>query len=70
MYMSNRELAIELINQIPEYKLSQVIFFLQGAAIPDKKFNIDTLAAMEELERGEGHVFSGSTEDLFKELVE
>lgn len=37
--MSNRDIAIDLINQIPEYKLNQVIFFLQGAAIPDRDIN-------------------------------
>lgn len=28
--MSNKELAIQLINQIPEYKLRYVIAYLQG----------------------------------------
>ena len=28
--MSNREIAIQLINQIPEHKLSYVIGYLQG----------------------------------------
>lgn len=67
--MSNRELAMELINKIPEYKLNQVIFFLQGAAIPDRQLNADTIEAMEELESGNGTAFSGSTEALFKELA-
>lgn len=68
--MSNREIALDLINRIPDYKLNQVIFFLQGAAIPDRKFNADTIEAIEELENGGGMKFSGSTKDLFKELAE
>ncbi len=34
--------------------------------VPDE----DTLAAFEELDNGGGFTFSGSTEDLFKELLE
>ena len=30
--MSNRDLAIHLINQIPEYKLAYVLAYLQGLA--------------------------------------
>ncbi len=67
--MSNREIALDLINRIPDYKLNQVIFFLQGAAIPDRKLNADTIEAIEELENGGGAKFSGSTKDLFEELA-
>ncbi len=66
--MNNRELAINLIEQIPETKLPYIIPYLQGAALPDETPNADTLAAMEELESGNGFRFSGSTEELFAEL--
>lgn len=51
--MTNRELAKNLIDQIP-----------------DEMPNIDTLKAFAELENGNGHTFSGTTEQLFSELME
>ena len=66
--MNNCEIAINLIEQIPEAKLLYVIPYLQGVALPDDIPNSDTLAAMAELESGKGSRFSGSTEDLFAEL--
>lgn len=68
--MSNRELAKNLIDQIPEGKLIYIIPYLQGAAIPDELPNSDTLEAIAELNSGGGHTFSGSTEDFFAELME
>ena len=47
--MSNRELAKSLIDQILESKLPFIIAYLQGAAIPEKMPNTDTLEAMEEV---------------------
>ena len=60
--MSNRELAKNLIDQIPESRMYYVISYLQGAAIPDEVPNAETIAAIEELEAGGGTVFTGSTE--------
>lgn len=68
--MSEREIAKTLIDRIPETRLFYVISFLQGAAVPDETPNADTLAAFAELDEGGGHLFSGSTEDLFRELLE
>lgn len=68
--MSNRELAKSLIDQIPESKLYYIVAYLQGAAIPDETPNAETIAAIEELENGGGTVFTGSTEDLLKQLME
>ena len=68
--MSNRELAKNLIDQIPESKLFYVISYLQGAAVPEEIPNEETLESMAELENGGGFRFSGSTEDLFAELDE
>ncbi len=67
--MSNREFAKSLIDQIPESKLIYVISYLQGAAIPEEIPNAETLAAIEELENGDGTVFTDSTTDLFAELM-
>ena len=68
--MSNRELAKALIDQIPESRLFYVVAYLQGAAVPDETPNADTLEAMAELVNGGGHKFTGSTEQLFSELME
>lgn len=68
--MSNRELAKSLIDQIPESRMYYVISYLQGAAVPDETPNSETIAAMEELENGGGTLFTGSTEDLFAQLME
>ena len=68
--MRDREMAKSLIDQIPESRLFYVISYLQGAAVPDETPNAETLAALAELENGGGHVFAGSTEDLFAELME
>ncbi len=68
--MSNRDIAKNLIDQIPEEKLIYVIPYLQGAAIPDVIPNQETLEAFAELNIGLGKSFTVSTEDLFKELME
>lgn len=68
--MSYRELAKSLIDQIPDSKLFYAIAYLQGISVPDEIPNAETLASMEELERGGGTVFTGSTEELFTELME
>ncbi len=68
--MSSRELAKSLIDQIPESRLIYVLYYLQGAAVPDETPNADTLEAFAELENGGGHRFNGTTEQLFAELME
>ena len=68
--MSNRELAKSLIDQIPESRMYYVISYLQGAAVPDETTSSETIAAMEELKKGGGTLFTGSTEDLFAQLME
>ena len=66
--MSNRDLAKNLIDKIPESKLFYVISYLQGAAVPDETPNADTLEAFAELDNGGGHSFGGTTEQLFNEF--
>ena len=68
--MSYKELAKNLIDQIPESKMSYIIAYLQGAAVPEEIPNTETIASIEELENGGGTVFTGSTEELFAELME
>lgn len=68
--MSNRDLAKNLIDQIPESKLFYIIAYLQGAAVPDETPNAETLEAFAELSNGGGTLHSGTTEELFAELME
>lgn len=68
--MSNRDFAKSLIDQIPESKLLYVLAYLQGAALPDETPNAETLEAFDELDNGGGHSFTGTTEQLFSELME
>lgn len=66
--MSNRELAKNLIDQVPESKLFYVVSYLQGVIVPDETPNTTTIAAMQELENGGGELWTGSTKDLFAAL--
>lgn len=34
--MSNREMAIDIINKIPEHKLSHIVMFLKGFQMDDE----------------------------------
>ena len=68
--MSYKELAKNLIDQIPDSKMYYIVAYLQGAAVPEEVPNSEPIASIEELENGGGTVFTGSTEDLFKELME
>lgn len=67
--MSNREFAKSLIDRVPESKLLYVVAYLQGVMVPDETPNADTLEAMAEIDNGGGYLFTGSTEDLFNELM-
>ncbi|MGN0407698.1 MAG: hypothetical protein ACI4EJ_05530 [Bacteroides sp.] len=72
--MSNRELAKSLIDQISESKLSYVIPYLQGAALPDNIPNPETLEAMSEvqsmIQTGTGEHFDVSTADFLSMIAE
>lgn len=68
--MSYKELAKNLIDQIPESKMYYIVAYLQGAAVPDEMPNSETIASIDELESGGGTLFTGSTKDLFAELME
>ena len=66
--MSEKERAIQLLDHIPDWKMSYVLGFLEGVAIPDEIPNDETLRAFDEIKNGIH--FTGSTDDLFKELAE
>jgi Uma2 family endonuclease len=58
--MSDKDIAKNLIDQIPDSKMYYIIAYLQGAAIPNETPNSETIEAMQELENGGGHKFSGT----------
>lgn len=68
--MSYKELAKNLIDQIPDSKMYYIVAYLQNAAVPEEIPNAETIAAMEELDNGGGTLYTGSTKDLFAELME
>lgn len=68
--MNYKELAKNLIDQIPDSKMYYIVAYLQGAAVPEEVPNAETIASIEELESGGGTLFNGSTEDLFAQLME
>lgn len=72
--MSSKEMAIQLLDRIPESKMHYIIGILEGAAIPDEEPNEETLEAFKECEEmiknGTGQHFDGDTDDLFKTLLE
>lgn len=41
--MSNKELAIQLLERIPEYKMYYIIGILEGAAIPEENAMTNSL---------------------------
>lgn len=65
--MSDKERAIQLLNYIPEGKMSYILGILEGAAIPDETPNATTIAAFEELENGGGECFN-TLDELWQSL--
>lgn len=76
--MSDREKAIQILNEIPDYRIGYIVSYLQGYlhGITDgEEFpNAETLEAIREgdemLENGTGQRFEGSTEDFFRMILE
>lgn len=48
--MSEREQAMELLKEIPDYKMGYVVAYLKGAAIPEEIPNEETLKAFAEVD--------------------
>lgn len=68
--MSNKELAIQLLDKIPESKMYYIIGILEGAAIPEAEMpNKETIEAIEELKNGGGKVFDGSAHDFIQMML-
>lgn len=70
--MSNRERAVQLLDHIPDYKMSYVVAYLQGiSAGEEEQPNEETQLAMKEVEEmaklGTGQHFD-TVEQMFAEL--
>lgn len=74
--MSDREKVFQLLDYVPDDKMSYIIGFIQGLTITENLEipNAETLEAIKEgdemLENGTGQRFAGSTEDFFKMILE
>lgn len=77
--MSEMERASALLGMVPQYKLGYVIAYLQGliadvAADQGDTPNATTIAAIKEgdemLRTGTGQGWTGSTEELFRQILE
>ena len=68
--MNNKELAIKLLDRIPESKMYYIINILEEAAIPEEEPNAETIEAFQELENEGGNVFDGSAHDFLQMLLE
>ena len=67
--MSERDVAKNLIDKIPEDQLLHIISYLRVEAGLEGTPNSETLEAFNELDCGGGTRFSGSIEELFTELL-
>ena len=73
--MSNREYAHTLLDRIPESRLAYIVYYLEGAAVPDEieTPNAETREAIQEVDQmvkdGTGEHFTGSTADFLDQLL-
>ncbi len=63
--MSTREMAIDIVNNLSDEQLAAFVT-LFGGEIPNK----ETRQAIEEIKNGGGTLFTGTTEQLFSDLME
>lgn len=76
--MSERELAAQLLDSIPDYRLGNIVSYLQGylqgMGNSEEMPNAETLKAFVEsdeiVNKGTGQRFAGSTEDYIKAILE
>lgn len=68
--MSERERMYQLLDTVPDNKISYIIEFIQGLTIEDQNIpNSETLDAMQKLENDGGESFDGSTADFLKMMI-
>ncbi len=70
--MSDRDQVLQIVNEMPEYKVSGLLSFLRTFLYDDDTPNAETVAAMQEVNEmirtGSGQRFKGSAADLFAML--
>lgn len=68
--MSERERMYQLLDTVPDNKISYVIGYIQGLTVERQDVpNAETLAAMQELENGGGECFD-TLDELWNSLEE
>ena len=73
--MSNREQVLQIVNAMPDYKIDGLLGFLRAfLSDSDDTPNAVTIAALQEgdemLRTGSGQGWTGSTEELFRQILE
>ena len=69
--MSERERLYQLLDTLPDTKISYLIGYIQGlTAEIDNAPNKETTEAIHELEHGGGEIFEGSTHDFIQMMLE
>lgn len=73
--MSDREIMYQLLDSVPDNKISYIIGYIQGLIVEGSDApNAETIAAMQEtdemIKKGTGQHFEGSAEDFVKTLLE
>ena len=73
--MSNREQVLQMVNAMPDYKIDGLLGFLRSfLSDSDDTLNAVTIAALQEgdemLRAGAGQEWTGSTEELFRQILE
>jgi hypothetical protein len=73
--MSEREKLYQLLDTVPDTKISYIIGYIQGLTTEDNDLpNEETIEAMKEsdeiIRNGSGQRFAGSTADFLKMMLE
>ncbi len=72
--MSSREQVLQIVNDLPEYKVDSLLRFLRTFLYDEDTPNAVTIAALREgdemLRTGSGQSWTGSTKDLFQQILE
>lgn len=73
--MSNREQVLQMVNTMPDYKIDGLLGFLRAFLYDGEDTpNATTIAALKEgdeiLRTGAGQGWTGSTDELFRQILE
>ncbi len=73
--MSDREVMYQLLDSVPDNKISYIIGYIQGLIVENQDSpNAETIEAIKEademIEKGTGQQFEGSAKDFIGKLLE